>query len=105
MMRLRRLGRRALFLAPPERGPSEPPTANVGVAGVWVGKNGLMGEAHPFAVCAAALVRLWKDDAPSDSCNPFGLLRFSCSTGGRRCGEEGVDDEAELLGSEWESVW
>lgn len=98
VIRLRRLGRRALFM-PPERGPREPP-ANVGVAGVCVvGKNGDIGDAHPVGVGVEELVLLWNDDAPSDSCSPFGLPRFRCRTGGSRCGDEAADD-AELLGFE-----
>lgn len=84
--------------------PREPPPANVGVAGVCVGKNGLIGEAHPVGVGVDELVLLWNDDAPSDSCRPFGLPRFRCSTGGSRWGEEEVDEEAELLGLELESL-
>lgn len=83
-MRDRRLGRRALPFLPPERGPSEPPPVNVGVAGVCVGKKGLIGDAQPFGVGVDALVLLWNDEAPSDSCKPFGLPRFRCNTGGSR---------------------
>lgn len=103
-MRDRRLGRRALPFMPPERGPREPPPANVGVAGVCVGKNGLIGEAHPVGVGVEEFVLLWNDDAPSDSCRPFGLPRFRCRTGGSRWGDDEVEDEAELLGLEVQSL-